>query len=379
VPDDDAPAPPHPVGTLNHAVAGPLVGVVVLLTVFGLVMVLSASSVSSLHQFGGSTLSTFFRQVVWAGIGAVAFVAASRFDYHRLRRVATPLLVLTVVLLIAVLVPGVGVNANGSSRWLGVGPLVFQPAEMAKLSMVLFSADLLARRSRHAHRHDVTVRPVMVVVGVLSGLLLLQPKLGTPIILGAVVLLMLFAAGIRVRGLVPWALLGVVGAVALAFSADYRKERMLAFLDPWKDPLGNGMQVLQSQVGIASGGILGVGLGASRAKWGFLPYAHTDFIFAVVAEETGLLGAGALIGLFVLLGVFGFRVALRAPDLFGMLLAAGITTWLLLQAFLNIGMALGVMPITGEPLPFVSAGGSSLVAALLAVGIVTNIARQART
>lgn len=353
--------------------------VVLALTLFGLVMVLSASSVSSLHQYGGSPLSQFTRQAVWAGVGAVGFFLASRLDYHRLRRFAVPALGLAVALLLAVLVPGVGVDANGSTRWLGFGPLVFQPAEIAKLAVVLFCADLLARRSHLVHRADLTVRPVMVVLALVSGLLILQPKLGTPIILGAVVLLMLFAAGARLPHLLPWALAAVAAASLFAVTAPYRRARLLSFLNPWADPLGNGMQVLQSQVGIASGGLFGVGLGASRAKWGFLPFAHTDFIFAVVAEEMGLLGAGALIALFILLGVYGFRAALRAPDTFGTLLAAGITTWLLIQAFLNIGMALGVMPVTGEPLPFVSFGGSSLVAALFSTGVLTNVARQART
>lgn len=362
----------------GERVAAPLVAVILALTVFGLVMVLSASAVSSLHQYGGSPLSQFKRQAMWAAVGAVAFVAASRLDYHRLRRFAPPFLGLTVLLLLAVLIPGVGVDVNGSTRWLGVGPLVFQPAELAKLAVVLFCADLLARRQHLTHRPDLTVRPVMLVVGTVGGLLILQPKLGTPIILGAVVLLMLFAAGIRVPHLVPWSVAGILAATAFALSAPYRRARLLAFMDPWADPLGTGLQVLQSQIGIASGGVLGVGLGASRSKWGFLPYAETDFIFAIVAEETGLLGASALIGLFVLLGVFGFRAALRAPDTFGTLLAAGITTWLLIQAFLNIGMALGVMPVTGEPLPFVSAGGSSLVAVLVGAGVMTNVARQAR-
>jgi cell division protein FtsW len=362
----------------GERVAVPLTAVVLALTVFGLVMVLSASSVTSLHQYGGSTLSQFKRQLAWASLGGVAFVVASRFDYHRLSRLSAPLLGLTIALLVAVLVPGLGVDANGSTRWLGVGPLVVQPAELAKLGVIVFCADLLARRRRLVHRPELTVRPVMTVLIVVSLLLLAQPKLGTPIILGIVLLLLLFAAGVHLRHLVGWALLGLSLASVAAVAAPYRRARLLAFVNPWEDPLGNGLQVIQSQVGIASGGLLGVGLGASRAKWGFLPYAHTDFIFSIVAEETGMLGAGALIGGFVLLGVFGFRAALRAPDCLGTLIAAGITAWLLIQAFLNIGMALGVAPITGEALPFVSAGGSSLVTALAAAGIVTNVARQAR-
>jgi cell division protein FtsW len=362
----------------GERVAFPLVAVVLALTVFGLVMVLSASSVTSLHQLGGTPLLQFKRQLAWAVLGLAAFVVASRVDYHRLARLARPLLGLAVVLLVAVLVPGVGIEVRGSSRWLGLGPVVFQPAELAKVALVLFCADLLARRRRHLQRPDVTVRPVMVVLAVLCGLLVAQPKLGTTVILGVVALLMLFAAGVRVAHLVPWVVAGSVAVTGLALHAPYRRARLLSYLDPWADPLGNGLQVLQSQVGIASGGVLGVGLGAGRAKWGFLPDAHSDFIFSIVAEETGLLGAGALIALFLLLGVFGLRAALRAPDTLGLLLAAGITAWLLVQAFLNIGMTLGLVPVNGEPLPFVSAGGSSLVTALAAAGVLTNVARQAR-
>jgi cell division protein FtsW len=255
---------------------------------------------------------------------------------------------------------------------------VVQPGEFAKLAIVLFTADLLSRRSKQMHRSDITIKPVMLIVGLLSALLLLQPKLGTTIVIAAVGILMLFVAGARLPHLFAWSLFGAVAASVAAFSSDYRRARLLSFRDPWADPLGDGLQTIQSWIGIASGGWLGVGLGAGRAKWGFLPYAHSDFIFAIVAEELGLLGAGALVAAFALIGYLGIRAALNAPDRFGMLLAAGLTTWLLVQAFMNIAMSVGLMPITGEPLPFVSAGGSSLVTTLGAAGVLTNIARRAK-
>ena len=227
-------------------------------------------------------------------------------------------------------------------------------------------------------RPELTVRPVMIVVYFCSALMILQPKLGTPVILGAVALGMLFIAGARIRSLVLWAAASAGAVVMLALATGYQKDRIDGWLNPWESPQGIGLQAIQSQVGIASGGLFGVGLGASRAKWGFLPFAHTDFIFAIVAEEVGLIGAGALIGAFVLIAWFGINAALAAPDRFGMLLAAGITTWLLVQAFLNIGMVLGVLPITGEALPLVSAGGSSLVTTLAAGGLLTSVARRAR-
>ncbi len=341
-------------------------------------MVLSASSVSSVHQYAESPFSQFKRQAVWAAIGTVAFVGANRIDYRVIRRFAGPLMIICIGLLIALLIPGVGLNRNNSVRWLGFGPLVVQPSELAKLTLIVFIADLLARRERRMDRPELTVRPVMFVVYFCSALIILQPKLGTPVILGGVALIMLFVAGAKMNTLFLWATASIGAVVTLAMVTGYQRSRIDGWLNPWESPQGIGLQAIQSQVGIASGGLFGVGLGAGRAKWGFLPFAHTDFIFAIVAEETGLIGASALIGAFVLIAWFGVKVAVAAPDRFGMLLAAGITSWILVQAFLNIGMVLGVLPITGEALPFVSAGGSSLVTMMAAAGLLTSVARRAK-
>ncbi len=348
------------------------------LTLFGLVMVLSASSVSSLHQFDQSPFFQFKRQAAWAGIGAVAFIIGNRIDYRLIRKFAGPLMIISVILLMMLLIPGVGLNRNGSTRWLGTGSFVIQPSELTKLALIVFIADLLARRERRMDRPELTVRPVMFVVYLCSALIILQPKLGTPMILGAVALIMLFVAGAKLNNLFIWATVSGGAVITLALVTGYQRSRIDGWLNPWESPQGIGLQAIQSQVGIASGGLFGVGLGASRAKWGFLPFAHTDFIFAIVAEEVGLIGASALIGAFVLVAWFGFKTALAAPDRFGLLLAAGITSWLLVQAFLNIGMVLGVLPITGEALPFVSAGGSSLVTMLAAAGLLTSVARRAK-
>jgi cell division protein FtsW len=346
------------------------------LTLFGLVMVLSASSVASLHRWTESPFGQFRKQLIWAGLGSVGFIVGARMDYHRLRRVAGPAMFATIVLLVAVLVPGIGKTVNGSQRWIDIGGFVLQPSELAKLAMVVFIADLLARRERRMDRPELTIRPVMLVLCVLSALIVVQPKLGTPLVLAAVACLMLFVAGARLPSLAAWTVsLAALGTVA-AFAESYRKDRLTSFLDPWANVDNTGFQIIQSRVGIASGGVGGVGLGASRAKWGFLPEAHSDFIFAIVAEEVGLLGASAVILAFVLIALFGVRAALGAPDRFGMLLAAGITIWLVFQAFLNIGIVIGVLPTTGEPLPFVSYGGSSLITALTAAGLLTGVARR---
>ena len=363
---------------LGRANSAFLVALFTSLTLFGLVMVLSASSVVGLHQLGEeSPFGLFRKQLIRAGIGTAGFLIGANIDYRRIRRLAAPGMIAVLVLLVAVLIPGIGRTVNGSQRWIGVGGFVVQPSELAKLAMVIFIADLLARRERRMDRPELTIRPVMLTLCLVCGLIALQPKLGTPLVLTAVACLMLFVAGARLPSLFAWA--GGLAAVgtAMALAVSYQQDRLTSFLDPWQDPGGDGFQIIQSRVGIASGGVGGVGLGASRAKWGFLPESQTDFIFAIVAEEVGLIGASAVILAFVLVAFFGVRAALGAPDRFGMLLAAGITIWLVFQAFLNIGIVIGVLPTTGEPLPFLSYGGTSIIVTLTAAGLLTGVSRRA--
>lgn len=354
-----------------------LFAIVVLLCVLGLVMVMSASSVVGLYQFG-STWYFVKRQAIWLVVGLAVLVVTMRIDYHHWRRLARPVLVGSLGLLVLVLVPGIGREVYGSTRWLGYGPVQIQPSEFAKLGLLLFVADLLARRLHRIADLRVTLKPALVVTGVVVGLVLLQPNLGTTMVIVAIVLAMLFVAGIPLVPLGSVALGGAVATAALALAAPYRRARLLGFREPWSDPLGAGYQTIQSLVGIAQGGLAGVGLGASRSKWGFLPFAHTDFVFAIIAEETGLLGASAVVLLVIGLCWLGVATALRAPDRFGTLLAVGITTWLAAQAFVNIGAVVGILPITGVPLPFVSFGGSSMLATMAATGILLNVARHAR-
>ena len=354
-----------------------LLAVLLVLNLIGLVMVLSASSVDALeHQ--GSPYYYFAKQAIWTGLGAIVFCLTLRVDYRRWRHFALPLLGLSVAMLLLVLVPGIGVTANGSSRWLGYGNFGIQPSEFAKLGVLLFSADLLARRSKKVADTRLTVRPVMCVFAGVAFLILIQPNLGTTIVLAAVVFAVLFAAAAPWGPLLGYGVVGGAVATFAAFGKSYRRARLLAFLDPAKDPLNTGYQTLQSYYSIGSGGWFGVGLGASRAKWGWLPYAHTDFIFAIIAEELGLFGALLVVGLFVALGYLGMRAAVWATDPFGRLLAVGITTWFCVQAFVNIGAVIGVLPITGVPLPFISFGGSSLLATMAAAGMLANVAKQGR-
>lgn len=355
-----------------------LLTVIVVLNLVGLVMVLSASSVMSLESTG-SSWTYAIRQAIWMALGFVALAVTLRVDLSFWRRNARRFLVIAAGLLLVVLVPGLGVSANGSTRWVGFGPFQLQPSELAKLALLIFIADLLARRADRVRDTRFSVRPVMVVTAMFAGLLMLQPNLGTTILLGCIAMVMLFVAGAPGGPLLGCGLSGVLAAVLLAMSAPYRRARLLGFLHPWSDPGNTGYQVIQSQVGLADGHLLGAGLGASRAKWGFLPYAHTDFIFSIIGEELGLVGAIAVVLLFVALAVFGVRTAMHSRDRFGTLVAAGVTAWLSIQAFVNIGAVIGVLPITGVPLPFISFGGSSLLFTLVATGLLLNVARNPAT
>jgi cell division protein FtsW len=354
-----------------------LVATVTVLNVVGVVMVLSASSVISLTD-RGSAWYYFERQVVWAVLGVVAFAVAQRIDYRHWRKIVRPLLFASAGLLLFVLVPRVGIQVGGSRRWLGIGAWRFQPSEIAKLALVLFVADLLTRREHDVDDWRGVLRPALLVLGGLGALVCLEPDLDSTVLLGVIVVSVLVVGGVRLRHL-TW--VGGVGAAAcglLAVAEPYRRARVMTLFNPTADASNTGYQILQSLIAFGTGGIDGVGLGAGRAKWLFLPNAHTDFIFAVIGEELGLIGSLLVVGLFVGFAVLGTRTALHAPDRFGMLLATGITVWVVVQAIVNIGGVVGVLPVSGIPLPFISFGGSSLVFTMAAAGILANIARRAR-
>jgi len=363
--------------TTRSSTAVLLVATIAVLNVVGVVMVLSASSVASLTDYG-SPWYFFFRQIMWTALGLVAFVFAVRFDYQRWRSLIRPLLIVSAVLLVAVLVPGIGVYVSGSRRWLGAGMFRFQPSELAKLALLLYAADLVSRRSADVHDWRRVVRPVVLVLGLFTALVMKEPDLGSAMVLALVVLAVLLAGGVRKRHLAVVFGLGLTAVTLLAIAEPYRRARMLTFLDPFADSSNAGYQISQSLIALGSGGFTGVGLGAGRAKWNFLPNAHTDFIFAIIGEELGLIGCFLVMGLFIAFAVLGARAALRAPDRFGALVAAGATVWVVGQAIINIGAVVGLLPVTGIPLPFVSFGGSALITTMLASGILVNVARQDR-
>lgn len=352
--------------------------IVALLAMAGLVMVMSASSVSSVRS-GSQPWSLFTSQAIGTvlGLGALGFTLL--FSVQLLRRLAVWLYGASILLLVLVLVPGVGITANGATRWLGAGPLQIQPSEIAKFGLLLFVADLLDRRAERMDDWRECLLPVTANLALVGVLIMAQPNLGTMIIIAGMVLVVLCIAG---APLLPLAGIGVAGAAVATWFVAYtpfRRTRFLRFLDPWADPTNTGLQNVQSLVGLANGGWLGRGLGRSTAKWGFLPFAHTDFIFAVIGEEFGLAGALAIIGLFVAFTATGALIAVRARDRFSQLVAVGITAWISLQAFMNIGAVIGLLPITGVPLPFISFGSSSQIVNLAAMGLLLNIARHPAT
>lgn len=348
------------------------------LVVLGLIMILSASSVTSFATYGSSFL--FFRkQLLWAVIGLVGLAFFARFDYRKLKGAGYLAYAGVALLLLAVLIPGVGRVAGGSARWIGVGSFAIQPSEFAKLALVLFAADVFSRKEeRSLKQFSHTALPMLPALAVLTILVIAQPDLGTTVLLGLIGIGMLFIAGAPLRYIIPVGAAGVGLAGVAALIEPYRRARLLAFLDPWKDPLETGYHTIQSLIALGSGGLFGVGLGASRQKWLYVPNAHTDFIYAILGEEMGLLGTVTVLGMFAFLIYLGIRVARAAPDRFGMLIAAGITIWIGGQALINMGAVTATLPVTGVPLPLVSFGGSSLVVSLVAMGIMTNIARAGK-
>ena len=351
-----------------------LFGAVVILVLFGALMVFSASAVLASERFG-SSYYFLIRQLIWAGIGLAMMVAAMHFDYRRLAdtHVVFPALGLQFILLVAVLFSDRSHNAH---RWLHLGPASLQPSELSKLVVVLFLAFFLSVRKGEVNDWKHTLMPIGLVSGLIISLVLKEPDLGTSLALVMIVAAILFAAGLRLAYFAYGALAALPILYLLIFQVGYRHRRVLAFLDPYSDPLGKGFQIIQSFIAVGTGGIDGMGLMEGKQKLFYLPEPHTDFIFAVIGEELGLIGTVLVIALFGVILWRGMRAASGAPDEFGRLLATGLTVMLVGQALVNISVVLGMMPTKGIPLPLVSYGGSSLFTSLLAAGALLNISQH---
>ena len=343
---------------------------------FGIVMVYSSSAVSAYVNYNDSY---YFlkRQLIWATLGFLTMLLTMNIDYHAWRKLAHPVMIITLILLVLVLIPGFGRVVNGARRWLGFGSLYLQPSEIAKMAMVIFTANSLAGSQDKIGNFLKGVVPQLLMLVVVFGLILKEPDLGTALVLGGTVFLLLFAAGAKLSHLASIGAVGVIGIIAAIIAEPYRLKRLLAFSDPWADPLNSGYHIIQSLYAIGSGGLFGVGLGRSREKFLYLPEPHTDFIFAILGEELGFIGTATVIILFFLFAWRGFKIAISAPDTYGSLLSAGLTSIIVMQALMNIAVVTASMPVTGIPLPFISFGGSALVFTMAGVGILLNVSRYA--
>lgn len=354
-----------------------VLGCSMLLLALGLLMVLSASSISS-YEATGSSFTLFQQQAIWAGIGLPVMAVAAWLPPHAYRLFVYPVAFTAVLALTLTLVPGLGVESGGATRWLDLGFAQVQPSEPAKLALVLWGSDLLARKEKLGllteWRH--LLLPLLPGAGLLVLLVMFGSDLGTTIVLLSIFLVLLWVVGAPGR-----LFAGMVGLMALLVSIlvlvePYRLERLTVFLDPFSQPLHGGYQSVHGIYAIATGGLFGVGLGASREKWSYLPHAETDFIFAIIGEELGLMGTLVVLALFGLLGYAGFRIGIRVKDPFIRLAAAGTTAWLVVQALVNIGAVIGMVPVTGIPLPLVSYGGSALLPTLAALGMLLSFTRH---
>ncbi|MBI4253369.1 putative lipid II flippase FtsW [Candidatus Uhrbacteria bacterium] len=355
------------------------VGAFFLLLTIGIVMLSSASAVLSYQKFGTPYYYTIHQLLFGLLPGLVLLYITSRVDYHVWRTVALPFLLASIVLLVLVFLPGIGYEYGGARRWIHLGPLLFQPSEVVKLSLLLYLATWLsAKGAKHVQNFAYGFLPFAVMIGAIAVLVILQPDVGTMGVISAIAFTMYFIGGAAVPHLALAGAAGIAMIFVLIQTAEYRFRRFMTFLQPELDPLGTGYHINQALLAIGSGGLFGRGFGHSRQKFAYLPEVTGDSIFAIVAEEMGFLFVIFFIALFVFIAVRGLRIARNAPDDFGRLVAVGIVAWIIFQAFINIAAMLSLLPLTGIPLPFVSYGGSAMLVSLAAVGILINISRQGR-
>jgi cell division protein FtsW len=350
---------------------------VLLLLSIGIVMVFSSSQYAAYFEHKGDSFYYLRRQFFNTLVSIFAMVFVMKMNYQKLKVLAKPALIVSFILLGLLLVGGVGIEHKGSVRWLGAGPFQFQPSEVVKLTMVMYLALFLSERQHLIKSFKKGFIPPIALMGAACLLILMQPDLGTAVALAGTTFVMLWCAGARKSHMALLAAAGIALVVMAIVTEPYRMERFLAYLNPWEDPQDSGFQTVQSLLAIGSGGLLGLGLGAGRAKTFYLPERHTDFIFSILSEELGFIGGAVVIILFMLFVWRGLKIAVSSPESFGSLLAIGITSMVGLQAIINLGVVTGSLPVTGITLPFISYGGSSLVFSLAGVGLLLNVSRYA--
>lgn len=351
--------------------------IILALLIIGVVMVFSSSYVWAEYKYDDH-LYFAKRQLLFAGAGVVAMLFLMNVPYHSWEAHAKKLLLICFVLLVLVLIPGVGLVRGGARSWIGIGAFSLQPSEFMKIGLIVFLAKFLTVRQKHMTSFKKGFLPSILLVFAAFGLIMLQPDLGTGVVLVGTCMLMIFVSGARLSHFIGLGMLGVAGFIFLIASAPYRISRITAFLDPWEDPLGDGFQIIQSLYAIGPGGLMGLGPGKSLQKYFYLPEPQTDFIFAILGEELGFIGGTFVLILFVLLFWRGIKIALGAPDGFGRLLSLGIVFMLTIQVMINVSVVIGLIPVTGITLPFLSYGGSSLTLTLMSVGVLLNVSKYSR-
>lgn len=349
---------------------------VLILVCFGMIMVFSSSSVRA-YYFYNDSFYFFKRQLLWSLLGFVAMVFFMNYDYWKIKKHEKLIVFIMFLLLVLVLIPGIGKKVNEARRWIGIGALTLQPSEVAKLGMIIYLSCGLERKGDKVQSFFKGLLPFLLVMGAVCALILKEPHLSATVLIGMTTLVMLFVGGAKMAHMIGLGAAGSALAVMLALSKPYRLKRILSFIDPWKNPSEEGYHIIQSLYALGSGGLIGVGIGQSRQKFFYLPEPQTDFIFSVIGEELGFIGAAFVIIAFMFFIWRGYRTAMAAPDMFGKLLATGITTLIALQFLINVAVVTASVPVTGMPLPFISYGGSSLMITMCQIGILLNISRYA--
>ncbi len=349
--------------------------IVILLVSIGIVMIYSTSAIYANEKMHDS-LYFLKRHMVYLAAGLFMMILTMAVDIQTLRRLSKPIMAFSIILLILVLIPHIGKETAGARRWFRIGLINFQPSEFAKIAVLIYLADLLARKEKAAKSFLYGYLPPMIVLGFVLGLVLLEPDLGTAIAISVIGVLMLFVSGIRPLYIFASLLASIPALYALLFRVPYRRKRMMIFLNPWSDKRGAGFQIIQSFIALGSGGLFGVGLGQSRQKLFYLPASHTDFIFSIIGEEIGFIGAASVVILFILFVWEGMKITFNSGGRFEKLLSMALVCLIALEAVINIGVTAGILPTKGLPLPFISYGGTSLMFHLAAVGLLLNIAKS---
>lgn len=352
--------------------------IVAVLVSVGVVMIYSASAI---YAYSAYSDSMYFlkRHLIYLALGVIMMLTAMSVDLKRIKALSKPLMLLSIGLLALVIVPHIGKEISGAKRWFKLGPVNFQPSELAKIAMMIYTADFIARKKELVKSFLHGYVPSMIVMGMTVGLILLEPDLGTAITISVVTLMMLYVCGLKPSYILASFLASLPLLYALLFRVSFRRKRLMIFLNPWADRRGTGFQIIQSFVALGSGGLFGVGLGQSRQKLFYLPASHTDFIFSIIGEELGFLGTASIVVLFMLFVWQGMKIVMRAGDLFEKMLAFGIVSMIALEAIINIAVTAGAIPTKGLPLPFISYGGSGLVFHLMAIGLLLNVAKSCET